>query len=145
LVPSPHECRQGFEHRRPVLFRRAHHTFQRIDAAQSHNDLLAPQLFETLRDLIADQQVMRRLLLLGKLQVRCHRADQHRGATKRLPHGLAEIVLGIGACLRVANFQREPGHLALRQPPPQPPDGRQRHQCCDGDRDDGPAVPLRRQ
>jgi hypothetical protein len=42
------------------------------------------------------------LLLLGELQIRRAGAEQHRGAAKRLADGLAEIVLGIGAGLRIS-------------------------------------------
>jgi hypothetical protein len=47
-----------------------------------------------------------------------------------LADGLAEIVLDIHACLRVTDFQRQPHHLAPRQPSPQPPDPHRTHQRC---------------
>ena len=73
---------------------------------------------------------MGRLLLLGELQIRRAGADQHRGAAERLTDGLAEVVLGIGAGLRVVDLDVQLRTCRSRQPPPEPPDRGDKQQCC---------------
>jgi hypothetical protein len=46
-----------------ILLGRVHHAFQRVDATKPHLNLVAGKLLEALRYLIADQEVVRRLLL----------------------------------------------------------------------------------
>ena len=59
-------------------------------------DIVAGKPVEALRRLVADQQIMRSLLLL-ELQMRGAGADENHGGAKRLTDGLSEIVLDIGA------------------------------------------------
>ena len=94
------ERRQRFKHCLMVLVGIVHHPFERIDAAKPDDDgIFITQLFEALRNLIADQEVMRRLLLLQKLQIRQAGAEQDHDTAERLPDGLPIVVLDVRAVL----------------------------------------------
>ena len=82
------------------------------------------------------QLLVGRLVLLPELQIcRTTGTKQYYDAANHLADSFAETILYIGPSLRVADFQRHPSHLVLRQPPPQPPDppheGPQKGQCSD--------------
>ena len=73
------ERAQCFKHGPIVLVRIVHHPFERIDAAKPDNDgIFVSQLLEALRNLTADQEIMRGSLLLRKLQIREAGAEQDR-------------------------------------------------------------------
>jgi hypothetical protein len=90
-------------------------------------------LLEAFSDLIADQQIMGRLLLLSELQISQRGADQDRSPAEQLADRLALIVFDIGPRFRISNRQSQPIHLSLRQPPPEPP-GRAKHGYCQSHR-----------
>ena len=63
-----HERAERLENRHAIrAVRRIHYPFQRIDATEPHLHLLAGELFETLRSLIANLKIVNRPLLLEKL------------------------------------------------------------------------------
>jgi hypothetical protein len=109
-----HEGTQRLKHRLMILRRAVHDPFQPIDTAKSHGHFFAGELLEAFGNLIADAQILRTFLLPQELNQRKAGAEQHRGAAERLADGFAEVVFDIGARLRVADFQRQPSHLALR-------------------------------
>ena len=100
--PLANERGQRFKHRLMVLVRIVHYAFERIDAAKPDDDVFsASQLLEALRNLIADQEIVRRLAAVArtaedvaavqKLQIRHAGAEQDHDTAERLPDRLPKL------------------------------------------------------